>query len=457
MKKNTSQDEMKCAKKMTSIGGQALMEGLMMIGPATMAMAVRLPNGEICVETAPIGKSSKAAKIPFIRGCVKIFRQMVTGTRYLMKSAQFLEDDIISEDNKSDTKAENVSENTITDTTADITTDTTTDTTADGTTDGTTAITSDSTFGVTSASTFDISDTEITSDEDFINTASEPVIEMASTEDEDFIDNNSSELSEPQEPTPIMPQAESVETVGIVKSEKELKKEQKRIDKEKRGPGRFEKYLLDHTEILLYFSAVFGIMISIGLFILLPNLIANLSIGLFIDKTASITNRILFSLTEGVLRISIFIGYLAMASKIKDIKRVWMYHGAEHKTIACYEAKMPLNVENVRTFSKHHPRCGTAFMFIVLLVSIIIFSFVPRINIFVDMLIRLACVPILAGISYEIIHWAAKHDNVFTRALSWPGLMLQRLTTKEPDDSMLEVAIAAMIPVIPAGERGDEW
>lgn len=423
MKKNTSAEDMKCAKKMTSIGGQALMEGLMMIGPVTMAMAVRLPNGEICVETAPIGKSSKAAKIPFVRGCVKIFRQMVTGTRYLMKSAQFLEDDIVSEDNKAD---------------ADL----------DSSHETTSEITFESASKSTSEITSDIPATDITSDEaeDFINTNSESVAEI-----------KTEELSQPQETTPTTAQTESENTVRIVKSEKELRKEQKRIDKEKRGPGKFEKYLLDHTELLLYFSAVFGIMISIGLFILLPNLIANLSIGLFIDKTASITNRIMFSLTEGVLRITIFIVYLALASKIKDIKRVWMYHGAEHKTIACYESKLPLNVDNVRTFSKHHPRCGTAFMFIVLLVSIIIFSFVPRINIFVDMLIRLACVPILAGISYEIIHWAAKHDNVFTRALSWPGLMLQRLTTKEPDDSMIEVAIAAMVPVIPAGERGDEW
>lgn len=449
MKKNTSQDEMKCAKKMTSIGGQALMEGLMMIGPVTMAMAVRLPNGEICVETAPIGKSSKAAKIPFIRGCVKIFRQMVTGTRYLMKSAQFLEDDIISEDKKADSTLGSTPDTAFTDNTESAS-DNTSDIIPDNTSDTTSESTSDNASDIIPDNTSDKA-------EEFINTNSESVTEISTDEEKKFINTDTEKSSEPQEPTPIMPQAETVEPVSIVKSEKELKKEQKRIDKENRGPGKFEKYLLDHTEILLYFSAVFGIMISIGLFILLPNLIANLSIGLFIDKTASITNRILFSLTEGVLRISIFIGYLAMASKIKDIKRVWMYHGAEHKTIACYEAKLPLNVENVRTFSKHHPRCGTAFMFIVLLVSIIIFSFVPRINIFVDMLIRLACVPILAGISYEIIHWAAKHDNVFTRALSWPGLMLQRLTTKEPDDSMLEVAIAAMIPVIPAGERGDEW
>ena len=134
-----------------------------------------------------------------------------------------------------------------------------------------------------------------------------------------------------------------------------------------------------------------------------------------------------------------------------------MYHGAEHKTIACYESRMPLTVENAREFSKHHPRCGTAFMFVVLLLSIILFSFVPRIHLLVDMLIRLALVPVLASLSYELIHLTAKYDNFLTNIMAWPGLMLQRLTTSEPDDGMLEVAIAAMIPVIPAGERGDEW
>jgi uncharacterized protein YqhQ len=352
MKKNRTEQEITCEKKKTSIGGQALMEGLMMIGPDKLAMAVRLPDQSIHVETSPIGKSSAAARIPFLRGSVKIFRQMVTGTRYLMKSAQFLEDEIVNNP---------------------------------------------------------LDSTPVT--------------------------GNAIPLSAEQ------PSAVPVDPVLTPKKKK----------------GRIELLLAKHSEILLYLSAIIGIMLSVGLFILLPNLITNLTLGQFIRRETVITNRIMFSVFEGFLRISIFIGYLAIATRLKDIRRVWMYHGAEHKTIACYESKMPLTTDNVRKFSKHHPRCGTAFMFVIVIISIILFSFIPRINIIADMILRLLLVPVLASLSYELIRLIAKHDNWFTRFLAWPGLALQRLTTKEPDDSMLEVAIAAMLPVIPEGEHGDEW
>lgn len=362
MEKENTLNESCTNKKMTSIGGMALMEGLMMVGPKRISMAVRKPDKMIHVETTPVGRSSKAAKIPFVRGSVRIFRQMVTGTGYLMKSAQFIDEEEISEDEKAS--------------------------------------------------------------ED-MSTEGENKIVQPSVQD------NPVEEQEAEKPDSVA--------------------------KKKKKTGRIEKFLTKHTDILLYFSAILGILLSVGLFILLPNLITNLSLGMVIDRNAGVGPRVLSSLFEGVLRIGIFLGYLALASNLKDIKRVWMYHGAEHKTIACYESKEQLNVDNVKKHSKHHPRCGTAFMFIILIISIILFSFVPRINIFVDLLIRLALVPLLAGISYEIIHWAAKHDNFLTRSLSAPGLFLQRLTTKEPDDSMLEVAIAAMVPVIPYDEKADEW
>ena len=370
MKKVRSEEEIKQPKKMTSIGGQALMEGLMMIGPKNMAMAVRLPNGQIHTETESIRKSSEAAKIPFVRGSIKIFRQMVTGTRYLLRSAQYIEDDIVMDD---------------------------------------------STIG-----------------------PAEPV------------QTDAEAVTSPVALTAV--EAEAVTSPVAQTAVEPVKKE-----KNAKNPGPIEKFLMKNTEFLLYISAITGLMLSIGLFILLPNLLTNLTIGFWLEKNSDASSRIIYSVFEGVLRISIFIVYLALASKLKDIKRVWMYHGAEHKTIACYESGLPLNVENARSFSKHHPRCGTAFMFIVLLISIVLFSFIPKTNIILDILLRLAFVPVLAGLSYEIIHWAAKHDNILTRMLSWPGLMLQRLTTKEPDDSMLEVAIAAILPVIPAGERGDDW
>ncbi len=372
MQKSYSKDK-SCKEKMTTIGGQALLEGLMMIGPKKLAMAVRKPDGTIHVESSPIGKSSKATKIPFLRGSVKIFRQMVTGTKYLMKSANFADVEEV----------------------------------------GTLPVVSDSTV-------MDLSE------ENDVATGDE------------IVSNRQSILSD--EMKSMMDKGSSSGTKGE--------------GKKKKGPGMIERVLSEHTDIVLYLSAIFGIFLSVGLFILLPNLITGL-LGRFISLPDS---GIILSLIEGVIRITIFVAYLALASKIKDIKRVWMYHGAEHKTIACYENNKPLTVENVRGFSKHHPRCGTAFMFIILIVSIILFAFIPRTDyILINMMIRLALVPLLAGISYEIIHLAAKHDNVVTRTLSWPGLMLQRLTTSEPDDSMLEVAIAAMLPVIPEDQISDNW
>ncbi len=438
MKKNRTEDEIRRPKKMTSIGGQALMEGLMMIGPQTMAMAVRLPDGQIHVESAPIGKSSQAAKIPFVRGSVKIFHQMVTGTRYLLRSAQFIEEDTTPPGTKTEPAIEpNAALLTSQPGVPD-------DSSEDGSSIQQTTMeyaeesTISTDFTIESAASTDLTEDSTASAD--LTEDSAALTDMTEMEQDDF-------------QNPVLPEKEPAKNSRKDKDEKGKEKKEKK----EKEPGRIEQFLMKHTDVLLYFSAIFGILISVGLFILLPNLLTNLTIGFWVDKNASMTNSIIYSLFEGVLRIAIFIGYLALASNLKDIRRVWMYHGAEHKTISCYESKMPLTVENVRKFSKHHPRCGTAFMFIILILSIIVFSFIPKFNIILDLLTRLACVPLLAGLSYEVIHWSAKHDNMLTRALSWPGLMLQRLTTKEPDDSMLEVAIAAMVPVIPAGERGDEW
>ncbi len=211
--------------------------------------------------------------------------------------------------------------------------------------------------------------------------------------------------------------------------------------------------------LMLYGSVVLGLLFSVGLFILLPNLITS-----FINQFTPLglmqgwAPQVLRSLIEGLFRIALFIGYLYFASRMKDIQRVWQYHGAEHKVIATYESGQPLTVENARPFSRFHPRCGTAFMFIVIIVSIIVFSFMGWHNRWVNLLIRFALVPVVAGIAYEIIRIAGRHDNRFTRAISVPGLLLQRLTTAEPDDSMLEVAIAAMNAVRPEQEGvQDRW
>ena len=160
------------------------------------------------------------------------------------------------------------------------------------------------------------------------------------------------------------------------------------------------------------------------------------------------------SVLEGILKIAIFLGYIVIVSRTPDMKRTFMYHGAEHKTIFCYENLEELTVENVRKYTRFHPRCGTSFMIIMLLVGIIIGLFITARNPLLRALIKILLLPVSCGIGYELIKLCAKYDNVFTRIVAAPGLMAQRITTIEPDDSMIEVAIAAIKPVIP--ENGED-
>ncbi len=319
---------MGCKKKdnihRTSIGGQAVIEGVMMKGPKMIATTVRKPDGELAQEIKPCGKArtNKFLKLPIIRGCVGFFDSMILGVSSLMFSAKFF-------------------------------------------------------------------DTE---------------------EDQ----------------------------------------------KEKEPEGKFEKWLEEKLgsekamNAVIYISVCLSLVMSVGLFILLPTIIAGFLKGL-------IKNHIVLTLAEGVVRITIFLLYLAMVSKMEDIKRVFMYHGAEHKTIHCYEKGLDLTVENVRMQSRLHPRCGTSFLLVVMVISIVIFSFISWNNPFVRLLLRLALLPVVAGISYEIIKFAGRHDNWFTEGLSAPGKWLQYITTNEPDDSQIEVAIESLKAVIPEDKSEDKW
>ena len=163
------------------------------------------------------------------------------------------------------------------------------------------------------------------------------------------------------------------------------------------------------------------------------------------------------SLIEGFLKIALFVGYLAVVSLLPDMKRMFQYHGAEHKTIFCYEAGLELTVENVRKQKRFHPRCGTSFLIIALILSILVFSVVTWSSPLIRTLLKLALTPLVVGIAYELIKLAGRYDNVFTRILSFPGLKLQHLTTREPDDSMIEAAIASVKPVIPEKKGEDQW
>ena len=321
--------------KKTTIGGQALIEGVMMVGPRRTCIAVRKGDGTIHVEEMPqTEKVTYFESVPFIRGCIRFYKMLVTGTGALMKSAD------ISEEGK------------------------------------------------------------------------------------------------PEE--------------------------------EKKDEGEEKKSLLDrvfekHYNLMITLSAIIGIIISVGVFLLLPKVIVDFVAKYIVDEVYNTVGvSILLNLIEGFLRILFFFTYLILASKLEDIKRVWKYHGAEHKTIACYEAGMPLTPENVMKFPRFHPRCGTAFMFIVMAISILIYTLAGVIigehSMLINVLLRVVLVPIICGVSFEILRFVGRHDkNAFCRFLSKPGLWLQNFTTEEPDAKICEVAIASMMAVIPENAEDDVW
>ena len=227
----------------------------------------------------------------------------------------------------------------------------------------------------------------------------------------------------------------------------------------KLGNEKFQKAVIG-------FAVFLGLAMSIGLFILLPGIIAG-----FFDVL--IPNIILLNLMEGIIRILIFFGYMLLVSRMKEMRRVFAYHGAEHKTIRCYEAGLPLTVENVRVQTRLHPRCGTSFLLIVMVVSILLFSvastgllaLIPALEAmrgqFLYRLIMIAfkllLLPAVVAITYEINRWAGRHDNAFTRVLTAPGMWFQNFTTVEPDDDMIEVGIASLQAVLPEEEGADRW
>lgn len=326
-KKNANQDS---CKYKTSIGGQALIEGLMMIGPQKRALAVRKPSGEIVLEYLDNAKVWAIEKIPFLRGSVKLIRQMVLGIKAMFRSADLSE-----------------------------------------------------------------------------------ILEDEKTEPDKLPD-----------------------------TEEKAKK-----------PSFTERY----PNVFMGFTTLIALGAAILLFGLLPNGVAEIMRRIFqIPEKPGIGWQLGLNFIEGVVRIFVFVGYLYLTRQNKEIKRVWQYHGSEHKTIACYEAGKELTVENVRGFSRLHPRCGTSFMFLVMIVAMIVLSLTGWHSAAVNVVIRLLLLPVIAGISYEIIRWAGKSDSKLADLISRPGLALQNLTTAEPDDSMIEVAVTAMKAVIP-DDQSDAW
>ena len=245
-------------------------------------------------------------------------------------------------------------------------------------------------------------------------------------------------------------------------SPEETQEEPSKLDQwleKKLGDKGFQNFIIG--------VAVFmGLAMSIGLFFLIPMLVGSV-------LSNWIGNNLVLNLLEGIVRIGIFVAYIALISRMKDMRRVFAYHGAEHKTIRCYEAGLPLTVENIRQQTRLHPRCGTSFLLVVMILSILVFSVassallsvVPALAAMrgkvlyslIMILYKLLLLPLIVAISYEINRWVGRHDNAFTRALTAPGMWFQNFTTREPDDSMIEVAITAVEAVLPEEAGADRW
>ncbi|MBR3707318.1 MAG: DUF1385 domain-containing protein [Firmicutes bacterium] len=300
----------------TSIGGQAIMEGIMMRGPKRTAIAIRLPDGRIHMKTQPTPKASKWAKIPLVRGVVNFVASLVQGTSVLMYSADILEEHYPEQYEKDK---------------------------------------------------FDI-----------------------------WVE----------------------EKVGKEKAWK----------------------------ILMVLSVVLALVMSVGIFMMLPTMVTGI-------LTKLTENILLLNLAEGVARILIFIIYIWAIAKMPDIARVFQYHGAEHKTIHCFENGLELTPENAQSFYTLHPRCGTSFMVFVMVIAVLVHAFMGWPSLWLRVASRLLVLPLIAGLSYELLKWAGRSDNIIVKILSLPGLYLQKLTTNEPDFSQLEIAIAAVKAVLNDGEE----
>ena len=331
-----------CVLKKTSIGGQALIEGVMMRGPERTAMAVRHTSGEIRMEEweNPTNKRWAITKWPLIRGVFGFIDSMTMGMKCLMKSA-----------------------------------------------------------------------------------------EMSGIEEE--LEDAMEEES----------------------ADKEVSEEEKNAATEKN-----KKKAEALMNVVMVIGMVLGVALSLVLFMWLPTVLFKALAPLIPNFTEGTSAyQVTRGIFEGVLRLLIFLGYMIAVSRMKDIRRTFMYHGAEHKTIFCYEKGLPLTVENVRKQKRFHPRCGTSFMILMLIVGIFISILIPIDNTIIRTIVKLLLLPLTVGIGYELIKLAGRKDNWFTRFISKPGVWVQHITTVEPDDSMIECAIKALEAVIPEDSEADRW
>ena len=251
-------------------------------------------------------------------------------------------------------------------------------------------------------------------------------------------------------------------SADLAPDEEQVKEETSKFDQwleKKLGDEKFQKYVIGA-------AVAMGMGLSILLFFLLPMVVVS-----FFDRW--IGNNLVLNLLEGLVRISVFMGYIILVSRMQEMKRLFAYHGAEHKTIRCYEAGLPLTVENVRQMSRLHPRCGTSFLLVVMILSILVFSAASTVLLscvpalaaiqgtvgykVIMIAFKLLLIPLVVAISYEINRWVGRHDNLLTKILTTPGMWFQKFTTNEPDDSMIEIGIMAVEAVLPEKEGSDRW
>lgn len=368
--------------KKTSIGGQALIEGIMMKGPYKTAMAVRKTDGSIDlseVKESRLRDRCKFFGLPLIRGMVNLVEAMVTGYKAMMRSADI--------------------------------------------------------SGFT-----ELEEQEAQKKQSHKDAGQETEQDEKAVMPEQFCAADTGDIVPSDTETAGQTDAAQpgTETADKTEAKDPVKKDEKKGSSVAAGAA-------------MAAGSVLGIVLAVVLFMYLPALAFK-----GIDAITPGDLKFYKGLIEGVIKMAIFIGYIALVSLEKDIKRVFMYHGSEHKTIFCYEHGLPLTVENVRIQKRFHPRCGTSFMFLMLAVGILISSLlviilpdfiISRNYLWVP--IKILLIPVICGLGYELIRLCGRHDNALTRIIAAPGLWIQRLTTKEPDDSMIEVAIAAMKDVIP--------
>ena len=426
-KEKISEQEKKiaCAKK-TSIGGQALMEGIMMRGPKKSAMAVRNPQGEIVLEVTDIAKDKRPfiTKIPIARGVYNFISSMIIGYKALMRSAEISGLEEIEEELAKEKAAKKAAKK--------------------AKKEG--KLPTEENVSVETVAEEIVAKEAIAEEAIADETVAEEAVAEEAVAEEAIAEEAVAEEAVAEETVAEEIEAKDADAEDVAATEEPAAEKSDVKPEKKKSSGL--------TTAITVIAGVLGVALALVLFIFLPDFLAGLASDPLPNSTVW---RPIFA---GILKILILIIYMALVCLMKDIRRTFEYHGAEHKTIFCYEAGLELTVENVRKQRRFHPRCGTSFLILMLIVSIGIGLCIDPIymaitgnpeptNKLLFSLIKLCLLPITMGIGYELIKLAGRHDNLFTRIISAPGMWLQRLTVKEPTDDMIECAIKAFEAVVP--------